>query len=230
MSVVAEFSIPAGTFGLGRLLAGGDEVGIELERLVPTGNEVMPYFWARIPGRGFEAFEREVREDPLVSGLEVVDRLDDETLYAIEWKRIPESLVRGIARTGGAILEGRGSNGRWRFVIRFPDQARLTAFNDFLEDHGIDIEVHRVYTKSERGRERAFDLTGEQREAIVSAVRRGYFEVPRGVTLGDLAEELGITSQAASERVRRGANAVLRGALLESGEFTATGGPEERFE
>lgn len=216
MSVVADFTISGETFELGRLLTFDEGVNIELERLVPTGNEVMPYFWVGLEDGGFETFEREIRADPLVSGLNVLDRVGDETLYAIEWERIPESLIQGIVQTGGAILEGRGAEGHWRFMIRFPDHASLTEFNEFLTEHDIDIQVDRIYTRTEdHRREYAFDLTDEQREAIVSAVRRGYFEVPRGTTLSDLAEDLGITRQAASERVRRGANAVLRGALLE---------------
>ena len=101
-------------------------------------------------------------------------------------------------------------------MIRFPDHGRLTEFDEFLTEHDIDIQVDRIYTQTEDDqREYAYDLTDEQREALASAVRRGYFEVPRGATLSDLAEELGITRQAASERVRRGANAVLRGVLME---------------
>ncbi|MDX1748528.1 MAG: helix-turn-helix domain-containing protein [Halobacteriales archaeon] len=221
MSVVADFTISGDTFQLGRLLTFEDGVSIELERLVPTGNEVMPYFWVAMPDSDFEAFERMVRADPLVSRLNVLDRVGDETLYAIEWKRVPESLIQGIVQTGGAILEGRGAEGHWRFMIRFPDHKCLTEFNEFLTEHDIDIQVDRIYTQTdEHRREYAFDLTDEQREAIVSAVRRGYFEVPRGVTLSDLAEDLGITRQAASERVRRGANAVLSGVLLGGREHT----------
>ena len=216
MSVVAEFTIPAETFGLGRLLTSRSEVRIELERLVPTGNEVMPYFWVAVPDGDFETFERELRADPLVCELNVLDRADGETLYAIEWERIPESLVQGIVRSEGAILEGRATDGHWRFMLRFPDHAHLATFNDFLADHDIDIHVERVDARGDdHGREYAFDLTDEQRETLTNAVRRGYFEVPRGVTLTDLAEELGITRQAASERVRRGANTVLRSVLLE---------------
>lgn len=216
MSAIVEFTVPAENFGLGRLLTSESDVRIELERLVPTGNEVMPYFWAEAVDGDFERFERELWEDGLVSELNVLDRVDGETLYAIKWKRIPESLFEGIARSDGAILEGRGSEGHWRFTLRFPDHSRLAEFNEFLTDHDIDIHVERIYTQGgARRREHTFDLTDEQRETLTSAVERGYFGVPRGVTLTDLAEDLGITRQAASERVRRGANAVLGAVLLE---------------
>lgn len=219
MSVVAEFTISAEAFGLGQLLASRSDVSIELERLVPTGNEVMPYFWAEMADGDFETFERELREDPLVREFTVLDAVEGERLYAVEWERIPESLIRGITRSNGAIIEGRGMDGHWRFMIRFPDHTRLTEFSEFLTDHDIDIHVERVYERGDdHGRAYGFDLTDEQRETLTNAVRRGYFEVPRGVTLTDLAEELDITRQAASERVRRGANTVLRSALLESHE------------
>lgn len=54
----------------------------------------------------------------------------------------------------------------------------------------------------------------EQREALILAVERGYFAVPRETKLEEIAEELGITRQAASERVRRGAETVLRKSLI----------------
>jgi len=111
MAAVVELLIAADAFDLGRVTKVAADVHLELERVVPTGEDIMPFFWAT--GEDFEAFERAVRA-----------------------------------------------------------------------------------------------------EALVSAVERGYFEVPRGVTLGDIADDLGISQQAASERVRRGTNTVLRTVLL----------------
>jgi predicted DNA binding protein len=45
------------------------------------------------------------------------------------------------------------------------------------------------------------------------AIEDGYFSVPRETKLEEIAEVVGITQQAASERVRRGAETVLRKAL-----------------
>lgn len=46
------------------------------------------------------------------------------------------------------------------------------------------------------------------------AVEEGYFSVPRGTKLDEIADQLGITKQAASERVRRGTETVLRKSLI----------------
>lgn len=47
-------------------------------------------------------------------------------------------------------------------------------------------------------------LTDKQREMMQTASDMGYFEVPREVGLAAVADEIGISSQAASERLRRG--------------------------
>lgn len=47
-------------------------------------------------------------------------------------------------------------------------------------------------------------LTAKQREMMIAAAEMGYFEVPRQVGLESVASEIGISSQAASERLRRG--------------------------
>ncbi|WP_254822114.1 helix-turn-helix domain-containing protein [Haloglomus halophilum] len=48
------------------------------------------------------------------------------------------------------------------------------------------------------------DLTDTERETLEAAVERGYFRSPRGATLGDLADEFGVSKPAVSKRLRRG--------------------------
>ncbi|MEF8776007.1 MAG: helix-turn-helix domain-containing protein [Haloarculaceae archaeon] len=47
-------------------------------------------------------------------------------------------------------------------------------------------------------------LTAAQREALLRAVRGGYYSIPRETSTMDLAEELTIFDQAVTERLRRG--------------------------
>lgn len=46
------------------------------------------------------------------------------------------------------------------------------------------------------------------------ALKRGYFETPRRVSLSDLADELDVSKQAVSQRVRRATEQVLQEAVL----------------
>jgi predicted DNA binding protein len=187
---------------------------LELERIVPTGNQVMPFIWAT--GQEQEAFEEMVRTHPAVKELQVLDRIGDNGLYRIEWEDAPTDLLEGIARTDAVILEARGDS-RWSFRLRFPDHERLSAFHDYLIDRGVHVEIKRTYTLTDSGEHgHQFDLTEAQRKALVLATERGYFDVPRGTTLDELADNLGITRQALSERIRRGSKKMFDSTLRSS--------------
>lgn len=214
MSVLLEFSIPGKEFQLGRVLSGPPEMHLELERIVPTGAMMMPFVWAT--GDDHDAFERKVRAHSTVADLLVLDVLGDSGLYRIEWADEPTDLIEGIARADAVVLEARG-NGDWTFRLRFPDHDKLSQFHNYVIDRDIPIHIERTYTLTERTqRGHRFDLTAEQREALVLALQRGYFETPSAVSLDDLAEELEITRQAVSARIRRGNEKILHEVLLSS--------------
>ena len=56
-------------------------------------------------------------------------------------------------------------------------------------------------------------LPRKQAETLRLALETGYFDVPRDVTLQDLADELGVSDQTVSERLRRGIATVVDDAL-----------------
>ncbi|WP_435154715.1 helix-turn-helix domain-containing protein [Haladaptatus sp. DFWS20] len=212
MSVTTDLSIPGEEFLLGTALLTDTDVHVELERVVPASRQVLPFFWAI--GTEFEAFERDVQSNPNVEHLVSLDRVGNRVLYRVEWSKAVESLIYGIAEVGATILEAYGDD-IWRFRLRFNDHDSLSEFQTYCEQHDIHFRLDRVATEmeSEQGE---FGLTAEQREALVSAVERGYFDVPRGVTLGELADEIGVSQQSVSERVRRGAGSVLESVLLDT--------------
>jgi len=174
----------------------------------------MPFVWAT--GADHEAFGAKVRDQPMVRELHVLDRVGDSGLYRIEWEEQPTDPIEAISNSDAVVLEARGTSS-WVFRLRFPDHDRLSTFHNYVVERGVDLHVERTYTlgeETERGHR--FGLTQEQREALVLALRRGYFETPRAVSLDDLAAELDVTRQAVSNRIRRGNRKVLRATLLSS--------------
>jgi predicted DNA binding protein len=212
MSVIAEFTIEAEEFLLGQLVAAHPSLTVELERVVPAARRVMPYVWGY--GDELDEFETNLANDPSVKTFEVLDRLDGSALYKIEWEEPTEELVSGIAETDATILQAQGKD-EWTFRIRFEDHQGLSEFNTFCQQHGIGYRLTRVYAVPDPTTDRPYGLTNAQAETLTRAVERGYFEVPRQVSFAELAAELGISEQAVSERVRRGANAVLSHVLLD---------------
>jgi len=210
MSVIVKLSIRSSEFVLGTVLARDPNTHVEMERVVPTSGQVMPYLWVR--GDDPAEFERLVSESPHVSRLVAIDAQDGNGLYRVNWVGDVESLVNGISRTDATILEARGKE-RWRFRLRFPDHDSLAAFSQYCRERDIEFTLHSVHTTGKNPLEYPFELTEPQHQAVTEAVARGYFEVPRRATLSDIATELDISQQTASETVRRGTNKVLRGAL-----------------
>lgn len=216
MSVIVEFTLPTDSFIFGSALKTAEGMEISLEEIVPMVDGAMPYFWAT--GADFETFERHVLDDTNVEGITQLDRVDDSGLYRVSWTATEDDLLDGLVESEAVVLEAY-SDGAWHFRVRFPDHDLLGQFYNFCTDHDISIHVARVYTLTEASRAgRTFDLTPEQREALLLAVRRGYFAVPRESNLTEIAEELAISQQAVSKRVRRGAHKVLAKALLAPGE------------
>lgn len=217
MSVILEFTVDHDQFTLGRVLAGPPTMDIELERIVPTRDAVMPFLWAT--GDDYDAFEEKVRASPYVDDLVALDKIEDSILYRIAWKGDHNDISRGVSEAEGTVLEAH-NDGEWEFRIRFNDHDKLSKFHDYCTDNDIGIHVIRTYTLTERAESaRQFGLSAEQREALVLGLRAGYFDTPSEASLDELADELGITQQAMSNRIRRGEKQVLSEVLLSAAEF-----------
>lgn len=219
MSVLLEFTIDSEQFKLGDVLTNGSDLHFELERIVPTAGHILPFVWVSTdedPKDVLPQFEERVRDSSQVLELLSLDRVEDGGLYRIEWEEQTEGLIQALAETQATVLEAFGDR-TWTFRVRFTDHDRLSDFHNYLTDHDMKVRIKRTYTFAEEtARRRDFGLSNEQREALVLALRRGYFETPSEVSLDDLADELGITKQAVSNRIRRGNAKILRPLLLSS--------------
>lgn len=213
MAVILQMSIDPEEFALGRVTKSELDIHIELERVVPTGGETMPFFWAT--GDDLEMFERAVRDEGVVKDLTAVAKVDDQILYHVRWNEEATSLADIFTECEATILEAYG-NSPWMFRLRFNDHRDVRDFHNLCREAGISFHVDRLYTLDEK-QDAIYDfgLTASQEVALVKAVEMGYFDVPREATLEEIADELEITPQAASELIRRGANAVLQSVLID---------------
>lgn len=146
MSVIAEISIPAAEFELGRVLALSESGTIELESLVPTGERAVPFFW--VYEADFDAFEASVTEEATVEQLVEIDSYDDRVLYTFEWSVENDAVFRAIRAVDGYILNATSAGGSWRFELRFPSHEAMSAFQDECSEAGVGFEVIRVYNPS----------------------------------------------------------------------------------
>ncbi|ELZ25595.1 bacterio-opsin activator HTH domain-containing protein [Halosimplex carlsbadense 2-9-1] len=216
MSVIAEISIPSTEFELGRIMDVSDSGTVELESLVPTGERAVPFFW--VYGADFEAFEETVFEASSVEDLVEIDTYDDRVLYTFEWSVENDAVFRTIRSVNAYILNATGTGDSWRFELRFPSHDAMSTFQERCRESDIGFEVIRVYNPSKPDLGPWFGLTERQREAIVLAVEEGYYDIPRDCTTVELAEQLGISDQAVTERLRRAIVRLVTNTILTSHE------------
>ncbi|WP_227374299.1 bacterio-opsin activator domain-containing protein [Haladaptatus halobius] len=213
MSFIVEIEVPTETFPLGELIERHPDAHVELEQLVPTRDGLLPFFWVRNVDADEVAATDEA--EPALDSIIVLDDTGDALLCRMVWNRDEEGLQDVIVNEPTALLEASGSADGWQFQFRFIDQTAARRLREELSALGIPFEVMRVYSVREM-RERQYDITPEQHEALVTMHQAGFFETPRRTTLAEVASGLDISSQALSTRYRRGLNSFLESTLYDT--------------
>jgi predicted DNA binding protein len=206
-----DFSISTDRFKLGEFVAQHEGLTAELERIVPTGDLAIPYVWVTGMPDQLDAITQTFETSDNVASVTVLDDLPvtgserRQYLYRIEWILEDLDIIKGIVTTGGAILEGRSTDHMWDLRFRFEDHQNVAEFYQYLTDNNISaFQINQIYELQEWNNTGRRVVSPEQRDALTVAAQQGYFDLPREATLTEIGEELGITQQAASERVRRG--------------------------
>ena len=212
MSTIVSGTIPASELGLSHSLESLPDLRFEIERIVTSGDErVMPLLWVRGPSR--ERVEQTLEEDPSTDNVELVGDFDDEWLFQMEWIDQVDLLVQMITNSEATVLDAVGRDTQWKLRVLYPERELFSKTHTFCEEHGLhfDITTIRDLEGEPAGR---FGLSTKQYEVLAEAARMGYFEVPREVSLEELAESLGISHQAASERIRRATSGLIQDTLF----------------
>lgn len=211
MSVVAEFTIPPESFPFGETLVGMPDVEIEVDRIVPSGESALPFFWVR--GCDPETFMEHAENEPGVEDTRLLERVETTALFRAEWT-LDADLIEGLERLDATIVETVGTADHWRFEVRTQDRDSFVAFQEVFEDRGIAIDLTRLYDLEELIEGTHRGLTPDQRETLLTAHREGYFDRPQGATQADLADEFDISRRAVAERLRRGTRNLVGATLL----------------
>lgn len=201
MSVIAELRIAGADFALGRTLDAVSGMAIELESMVPLGGRPVPFFWVHDSNR--DAFEANLADGETVEEVTKIDELDGRTLYSLKWTLERDELFRGIQEQGAQVLGATGTVMDWEFELRFPSHGALSDFQRYCNRERIEVTVRRIYNPTRPEIGPWFGLTPIQRETLLLAVESGYYDIPRRCSTIELAEELDVSDQAVTERLRR---------------------------
>ncbi|MCU4924410.1 helix-turn-helix domain-containing protein [Halobacteria archaeon AArc-dxtr1] len=216
MTTITEVSISADEFALAETLRSVSDLELRVESVVAEGpSRTMPLVWFSNTDRA--TLEETLAADPSVEThrrlLEASD--GEEWLYRLGYTDQVDDICHCIFDYDGAILDARVSEERWTLRLLFPQREDLSDAMGAVEERGVVTDIRRMVEADQNADlEATAALTDAQQEAISEAYRQGYYDVPREISLEDLATKLDISHQALSERLRR-ANRVLAGEQID---------------
>ena len=221
MTTVVELEIPADRFGAAQTF---DQVPTFECQIGGMIGDSPPLVWASGPDRPTvtEALEADSSVELIASVTPGVRNAqasepdaDDRWLYRLEFGDEVKLFERIVAENEGAILAAHGQDRTWSVKLLFHDRESLSECYALFGQYDFQVEVTRL-TGMDDVESAQTPLTKTQYETICKAHELGYFDVPRQITLKELAAELDVSHQALSERLRR-CHAALVSAELTDG-------------
>lgn len=209
MTVLVELIVPADEFVLAEPLTSVPTIRLEIKRVVAGVEEITPYFWAF--GGELPQFEQLLRADSNIREVLILEETQaEERFYRVSWQQKTPDILLAASEAKATILEAvTTEGGEWELEALFATDEDLARFHEYAETNDLDFQLKRVYYPQNPEEQGEYDLTPQQLEAVELAYERGYFNVPRDVTLTELATELDLSRNAVSARIRRGIRNVL---------------------
>ena len=214
MAVVVVGRVPVEEFALAQTLSTISGVEFSGGRIVQSSEEeVVPIVWAR--GSDREKVYEAVVDDPSTREAKILVDLDDEWLYRMRWVEHVTLVVQMLLDSEATLLDAEVADdqGTWSLRVLYPTRDHLSKTYDFCEANDVTFDIRKVH---ELDAEPAgqYGITENQYAALRAACESGYFKIPRETNLDVIGEELGLSHQAVSERIRRGTDQLISETLL----------------
>lgn len=201
MATVTQFSFPASEVALADAFERLTDPRFRLEQTVATCDGDSQSMW--VTATDSDAVHEALEADPSVQKFRQVAEEDHRALFDIDFWPTVELLRSILLCQEGVITDIVGRDGRWIVTCRYTDHGALGEVRDQLDERTFRYDVLRIHNGATATSE-GTALTEDQYSALKHACEQGYFEVPRDATLEELADDLEISHQALSERIRRG--------------------------
>ncbi|RQG89636.1 helix-turn-helix domain-containing protein [Natrarchaeobius chitinivorans] len=212
MAIEASFTATQGEFPLAEVFSKFPAAQIELDRVVPTNDVLIPYFWLQ------QIDSSDINLDgidhPGINDLRIIDDVDGELFIRIDWDFEYESVLTAILETDVELVSAIGKEDKWTFEVRGNKQQDLSDFQSYCKNNGIPIELTELHALSPLQSGQRYDLTEAQREALTLAYACGFYDSPREVTQKEVADELNISRQALASRLQRGTRRLIASTLI----------------
>jgi hypothetical protein len=207
--LIAEFEIDCEVLPLVDVAETVPEASMDVEMQYNHGR--LPPFLVSVTHDTPDQIERAFESSDFVAEYTLVGRAGKTTRYqvlpAVDMEtQLGDHLdnldgLRALATAEAIIERIRVTPTSWIQTGWFADRDAFDDFRQFWQHN--DAFTLRRLTRDGDPEPPGDGLTDPQREALRTAYELGYFAIPRGASLEDVASELGITPSSLSERLRR---------------------------
>lgn len=210
--------LPTETFALHETFAAIPDLTVECAPHTASGETAsMSLLWASTDDPDLTAT---LERDPTVFSATELRRTDDRRLYRVEWTHDVHRCIDILLQSQGILLSNHGTQTGWNVEILYPNREDVRTATECCERYGLSFTLDTIRSL-DSDRDAQCGLTPAQHNILTQACQRGYFAVPREIGLEELAEEMNVSHQALSERLRRGHDTLIRSTLVE----TSSGSP-----
>lgn len=212
MSFIAEFAIEIPP--LAEASKAVPEMRFTGEDIVLAGERPRKFVFTA-HGTEFDAFEAALDADPTVARYSTFTRLAEHAFYVVTYRDDVET--RGTYHVAVeedvAYVSVELQDGTYFVRARVPERDALASIREHCRANDIPFTMERIYREGP-GNAGTHQLTDVQRETLLLAYERGYFDSPRETTLESIADELDVSRQAVADRLRRGHKRLLEETIL----------------
>lgn len=216
MTAIAEITVTHPDMGLVPTIKSVSDVTVKVIPHSATDPQTgMFFFLIEAQDDDFSGFEEALKQDHTVTHITLVAESDQTRIYRLCHSDETKLLSPTIAEVGGLILETVSTRTGWSMRLQVADRQAVTAIWEHCESEGITFDLKQLYRKDEWTLGGVAGLTEPQRNALLTAYDKKYFDEPRETSLEELAEELNISPTAVGGRIRRGTARLIETALKE---------------
>lgn len=214
MSTIATIRVPASVFALDGVLSRFPTLDVRPLRSVQLdGATLSPSLWFQ--SDDVAAVERALRTDPTVSNHSQLFSSSDGGVFRTDLSPSADEFVRLFTAPEVSVVGGHGRDGEWVFRVLAAARDSLSALTAYWQRADVEYDVERVVACEDVRSPTRYGLTDPQYHTLVTAFREGYYSVPRESDITAVSNILGISHQAASQRLRRGHEQLVQNALVE---------------
>jgi predicted DNA binding protein len=197
----ARFMLPADGFALAGLFEGVPDARVECESTFATPNDHV--LLSIQTDENKHTVDAALQSDSSVGAVECFGERADGWTYRVRWGDHPRQLIQQLVATDVTLLSVVGQGGHWKFRLLAPDRDGISRAHDIMNELDCESDCLSISTFGGSTDSRRSELTEGQQEALEESFEAGYYNIPRDVTADEVADDIGISHQALSERLRR---------------------------